>query len=548
MTMMTTSRQSVTEGLDQLLHGGFLRSSLVGPERPALEVDGATLSYGQLRERATAIAATLQARTPPGGSPLTAVFAHRSTTAFAGTLAALLAGHGYVPLNRRFPSARTQQMLQAADCRALVVDSRSESQLNSILDGIGVSLLVIVPDRADVRDLSARWPTHTILGSGHMESASAWAPTAPPVSRSDSIAYLLFTSGSTGTPKGVMVTHRNVSHFVATVVDRYGVTAEDRFSQMFDATFDLSVFDMFAAWSRGACVCCPSEHALLNPDKFIRESKLTIWFSVPSVAVFMKRFGVLKPGRYPSLRWSLFCGEPLPVDVARAWAHAAPQSILENMYGPTEVTVACSTYRWDAQHSPAESTDGIVPIGFPLPGMEALVVDETLHEVAPGFVGELLMSGPQVTSGYWRNDEATARSYVRPAGRNTVFYRTGDRVRRPLGEGPLTFIGRTDDQVKVLGYRVELGEVEAKLREEPGIASAAAVAWPLTSTGAGGVVAFVTGADIDSSVVRTNLQARLPSYAVPRAIHVLTELPRNVNGKVDRHALLRLLSDARSEC
>lgn len=547
MTIVSTPRRHLNKDkdLEQFLHDGFLQSSQLTPGRAALEVNGETWSYGQLRDQAAAIAATLQQRTPAGGPPLTAVFAHRSATAFAGSLAALLSGHGYVPLNRTFPTIRTRWMLRTAGCRSLIVDSSSEAQLDSILDGADASLLVIVPDSHDVRGLAARWPEHTIVGADDLESAGSWTPSE---SSPDAIAYLLFTSGSTGTPKGVMVTHGNVSHFVAAVAERYGVTAEDRFSQMFDATFDLSVFDMFAAWSRGACVCCPSGHALLNPDKFIRESKLTIWFSVPSVAVFMKRFGVLKPGRYPSLRWSLFCGEPLPVDVACAWANAAPQSVLENMYGPTEVTVACSTYRWDAQHSPAESTDGIVPIGFPLPGMEALVVDETLREVAPGGGGELLMSGPQVTSGYWRNDEATARSYVRPAGRNTVFYRTGDRVRRPLGEGPLTFIGRTDDQVKVLGYRVELGEVEAKLREEPGIASAAAVAWPLTSTGAGGVVAFVTGADIDSAVVRTNLQARLPSYAVPRAIHVLTELPQNVNGKVDRHALLRLLSDARSEC
>jgi non-ribosomal peptide synthetase component F len=377
-----------------LIHEAFLQSWLLGPQRPALEVEGQSWTYQRLYREAASLAATLQKRTPVGGSPLTAVFAHRSATAFAGTLAALLAGGGYVPLNRTFPSARSRWMLGRADCRALVVDSASEAQLESLLEGIGTPLLVILPHRETTDELARRWPMHTIVGRRELEPADSFVPMATPT---ESAAYLLFTSGSTGTPKGVAVSHANASHFVATAAARYGVSPEDRLSQMFDATFDLSVFDMFVAWSRGACVCCPSDRVLLNPDKFIRESRLTIWFSVPSVAMFMKRFGVLKPHRYPSLRWSLFCGEPLPADLARTWAAAAPQSTLENLYGPTEVTVACSAYRWQPLDSDRQSSHGIVPIGFPFPEMEALVVDEMLHEVAPGAIGELVMVGPQVT-------------------------------------------------------------------------------------------------------------------------------------------------------
>ena len=142
------------------------------------------------------------------------------------------------------------------------------------------------------------------------------------------------------------------------MVDRYGINAGDRFSQMFDTTFDLSVFDMFVAWSQGACVCCPSRKTLLNPDVFVREKDLTVWFSVPSLGMLMDRFGALKAGRYPSLRWSLFCGEQLPVDLATHWAAAAPESILENLYGPTELTVACSVYRWDQAALPRRITHG----------------------------------------------------------------------------------------------------------------------------------------------------------------------------------------------
>ena len=161
--------------------------------------------------------------------------------------------------------------------------------------------------------------------------------------------------------------------------------------------------------------------------------------------------------------------------------------------------------------------------------------------MAPGATGELLMSGPQVTPGYWRNSNATARSYVELRDRPGLFYRTGDRVRRPTAGGPMTYVGRIDHQIKVLGFRVELGEVEATLRGEPGVEAAVALDWPLTASGAGGIVAFVTGTEIDPVAIRANLARKLQRYAIPQAIHVLPELPTNANGKIDRQALLRRL-------
>ncbi len=173
--------------------------------------------------------------------------------------------------------------------------------------------------------------------------------------------------------------------------------------------------------------------------------------------------------------------------------------------------------------------------------MEPVVTDEELREVAPGATGELLMSGPQVTAGYWHNPDATSRSYVSLPGRQGIFYRTGDRVCKSIGDGPMTYVGRVDHQIKVLGFRVELGEVEAKLREEPGVEAAVALPWPVTVTGASGIVAFVTGSQIDPAAVRANLKRKLQGYAVPHAVHVLPELPLNANGKVDRQALARRL-------
>ena len=174
--------------------------------------------------------------------------------------------------------------------------------------------------------------------------------------------------------------------------------------------------------------------------------------------------------------------------------------------------------------------------------MEARIVNDDLSEVMPGSIGELLMTGPQLTPGYWKNPAATERG-VRTGSReaDAVFYRTGDRVRRPIGEEPMTFHGRVDHQVKVRGHRVELGEVESTLLEAPGVESAVALGWPTTAAGAAGIAAFVTGSDVDVPAVRVSIQSKLQTYAVPQTIRVLPDLPHNPNGKVDRQALLKLL-------
>jgi len=524
--------------LQKGLWSGFTRSAESFPERRAVVVGGKSLLYRELREIATRIAATIQAYPEFSGTPLTAVFAYRSATAFAGILGSLLAGNGYVPLNRTFPVERTQLMFERSECRSIIVDSGSLPQLDDLLGGVREPLLVILPDISDVGSYRELWPRDIFIGQDDLTASSAWRePTVCP----DAVAYLLFTSGSTGIPKGVMVAHRNVVSFIEYVAERYQITEQDRLSQMFDMTFDLSVFDMFVAWERGACVCCPSQRTIIKPDKFIQDIELTVWFSVPSTAVFMKQLGLLKPGRFSSLRWSLFCGEPLPVSSAQAWLEAAPNATLENLYGPTELTIACTLYRWDSVRSRGESELGIVPIGCPFPGMNVLVVDDELNEVRPGQEGELLMSGPQMSLGYWKDPERTAASFVVPPGAREVFYRTGDRVRRPLGNGPLVHLGRVDFQVKVLGHRVELGEVEAVVRETSGIDGVVAVGWPATLSGCAGVEVFIEGEAKDLEGLSTAIASKLPDYMAPRRLHFMSELPRNVNYKFDRKALLRML-------
>jgi amino acid adenylation domain-containing protein len=497
------------------LVSGFLRSAERFPARPALAVAGEEITYRDLRARSVAVATALTASDSGDGPPLTAVFGSRSIGSFAAILGALLRGHGYVPLNPRYPAARNREILERARCRAIVVDLSSGEAVQELLSGL-------------------REPPRMVLAEDDEQTDRTFDPVE---AQPDDPAYLLFTSGSTGRPKGVVVTHANVRAFLDAIAERYSLDEHERLSQLFDLTFDLSAFDMFVAWESGACVCCPAETQLLRPADFVRDAALTVWFSVPSVGMFMERFGALGPGAFPDLRLSVFCGEALPAELATRWAAAAPSAVVDNLYGPTEATIACTAHRWDS--SSHAGANGLVPIGRPMGATMTSVVDESLHAVEPGQPGQLVVGGPQVVAGYLDDEAATARAFVTVPGFGRG-YLTGDRVVEPAPGAPLEYLGRMDNQIKVLGHRVELEEVEAILREEAG-AEAVAVGWPRTASGAAGIVAFVAAGSFDPVTLRRALGARLPDYMVPREFRLVHELPLNANGKRDRNALMALL-------
>jgi len=332
------------------------------------------------------------------------------------------------------------------------------------------------------------------------------------------------------------VTHANVQHFLDVMARRYQIRPEDRFSQTFDQTFDPSIFDVFLAWNGGACVCAMQPLDLIAPTRFVAHHGLTVWFSVPSLPALMRKKGTLASGAFPTLRWNLFCGEPLPCKTAEAWQAAAPHSTVENLYGPTELTITCFAYSWEPQSSPQ--------LCRPNEGLTALIVDEQLNPVPFGADGELLVAGPQTAPGYWFDDKRTAERFV-TLPYNEVpglrFYRTGDRVRKLPG-GDYAFLGRADHQIKVLGHRVELGEIEAVLCRNEGVTQAVALGWPMAEGTAEGVVAFVCGGDVDTHRILMRAREKLPDYMAPRQICALDEMPLNANGKTDRKALLDRLT------
>jgi amino acid adenylation domain-containing protein len=522
---------------------GFLRSASTRPDGVALVTDEGELTYSELHERARAIATTLDRES---AGDLCAILGVATHSVFASILGTLISGRGYVPLKPAFPTARTSYMIEASGVNFIMVDANGEAALAKVAGDIARGTNVLLPHAEvdQLAELKNSYPHLRLLGKSDLSDGSDF--TGSYRAEGDP-AYLMFTSGSTGNPKGVLVAQRNVVSFVDTIVDMYEFSAEDRFSQMFDLTFDLSAYDMFVCWETGASLWVVPPKSRMAPAAFIKKSELTVWFSVPAVAGFMKQLYMLKQGNFPSLRYSLFCGEPLPAAVAAAWQEAAPKSELHNLYGPTELTIACASHHWDSISSPEKSLNGVVPIGRIYQGLECGIVDAGMSRVPTGEAGELCVRGPQTTPGYWQRPDLTEEQFVAmPWADDTDnrWYRTGDVVKE-LEDGEMVFIGRVDNQVKILGYRVELGEIEARLREHGETDFAIAVPWPVgpDGTGASGVVACLAGAKPDDQAIIDACKSSLPEYMVPTRIFRVEQMPLNVNGKIDRNALKALVEE-----
>ena len=520
------------------LISGFFRSLRANPASPSLELGDGVLSYDQLWNYAGKITACLNANLDPT-EDVVAILASRSVAAYGGILGILGSGRGYCPLNPKFPLERTLVMLKASGCKTLVVGEECAAGLESLLPYLDKPLTVIVPDPGWQPNGGSQ-VRHRVVSA--RELAKVAEPSEPTV-RGDATAYLLFTSGSTGVPKGVAVSQSNAVAYMEYAAKRFAFHSGDRCSQNFDLTFDLSVHDLFTCWDAGATLC-PYTEQTLTPATLVEEKELTCWFSVPSVAMFASKVGLLQPGAFPTLRWSLFCGEALSSSLADAWQQAASNSILENLYGPTEATIAITWYRWDAATSPAECVRGLVPIGWPFDGQQVCAVNQSLEPVPTGESGELCLGGSQVTRGYLNDPEKTAKSFVRLAHTgDQIWYRTGDLVRQDE-RGCLFYLGRRDFQVKISGYRVELQEIDLVLRQAAKTELAVAIPWPLSEGSASGIVGVVSGSDpsLDSQII-TACEDRLPRYMVPTRIYHFPQIPLNVNGKIDRGKITEMLGN-----
>lgn len=490
--------------------------------REALTVNGQSWAYWELLCAASFLGTALPSATAGSMAPATAVMADRQPSSYVGILAALLRGHTYVPINVNHPVSRNAQALRRSGARQVICGQGALPHLREIFEA-----QPDLRDRVRVIQCPDEKSGFPLRFGGGAEFAAV--PT-------DALAYILFTSGSTGEPKGVGVSHGNLTGYLDAVRSIMDLSSQDRCSQTFELTFDLSVHDLLVTWTHGAHLIVPQSCDLASPADFIRDERITCWFSVPTLAYQMQLQGRLNGGEFPALRWSIFCGEALPLALAHRWAAAAPGSRVENWYGPTEATIACARFNLadgvDAKTAPNDLT----PIGRAFPGMTLMVAGDDLKELPVGEVGELLLSGRQVANGYLNDPERNARSFVTSNELPEVHYRTGDRAVADAA-GNIWFLGRVDDQVKIRGFRVELGAIETVVRRAaPGI-NAVALSWPPGAVSGATVVVALEAATADHRAILELARKELPDYMVPSRIACIPRFPTNASGKADRKAI-----------
>jgi amino acid adenylation domain-containing protein len=503
------------------------------PEARALVFADETVTYAQLEERANRLGRLLKAEGCGKGDRV-ALFVPKGIPAVVAMLGSLKAGCVYVPIDLASPPARVQRIFDACDPTAVIVAPEGFRLLSDCI-GDGPRPFGVISTRSpdEVGNPLHVNATFSDLGSfaaDHLEAETSDVD----------LAHLLFTSGSTGTPKGVMITHHNVVTFVDWATRYFQTSAGDQVSGHPPLHFDLSTFDIFGSLSRGATLhLVPKQLNLLAPKlaQWMRDSRLTQWFSVPSILTYMAKFDVVGHDDFPDMQRLLWCGEVLPTPTLIYWMERLPHVSFTNLYGPTEATIASSYYR--VPSVPADEREDI-PLGSPCGGEALMVLDEDLSQVPAGDLGEICIRGVGLSPGYWRDAEKTAKAFVPdPEDPTRRIYRTGD-LGRVDENGLFRYVGRKDSQIKSRGYRIELGEIEAALNSL-GCLRESAVVGVETGGFEGTMIccAYVPDGseELSPPTLRRQLSSLVPSYMLPARWHRYDRLPKNANGKIDRRKI-----------
>ncbi|MEA2693633.1 MAG: hypothetical protein QOJ16_3020, partial [Acidobacteriota bacterium] len=503
-------------GVERCLHELFEAQARQRPGAVALVADERALSYGELDRRAERLADLLVAG-GVGPERRVGIYLARSAELLVAILGVLKAGAAYVPIDPANPRERV--LFQLADARVpvLVSDWRLAGELRQPLAEQGTRVLCL-DEPEDVGPVPV-----ALLRPSPGEA---------------SLAYVIYTSGSTGTPNGVLVPHRGAVNLVRQAGGLYGVGPESRVLQIASPGFDASVLEIFLALGSGGSLCLAREEERLTPAAL---AATLVRQGVTTAVLTPSLLSVLSERSLGAVSAISVGGEACSGDLAARWATGGRR--LLNCYGPTEAAIFATVDLCGGEGAAP-------PIGRPVAGVVAHVVDARLSPVALGVAGELVIGGLGLARGYLDRPARTAERFVpdpwsgRPGSR---LYRTGDLTRHRI-DGRLEFLGRIDDQVKLRGFRVELGEIEVALASYPGVAAAVVLA-PADGRGERRLVAYVSADSADPAGtpatpsiadLRGFLAARLPAYMVPAEIHFLAALPVTTGGKVDRGALARL--------
>lgn len=515
--------------MTHLLQGYLNNSALSFADSTAVVDHGKRYTYRTLSESVASLAKLLDNRNPNKG--LIGIYLPKSFDAIVAQFAALEANIPYTPFD--------------------VLNSPPE-RIWSIISNYNISSVIttrqVWEKFIQQRGATGRPPSSLHIDTIFMEDAPAQQPVSSDTYRLSTrteldLAFVLFTSGSTGVPKGVQINHRNALTFTEWALSYFKIAPQTRFASVASFSFDLSIFDIFVSVATGGELHLMSPHLFANPRglvKWIQDSKVEIWYSVPSVWVAVLKYATVGQTDLASLRKILFAGEVFPPAQLMKLFALCPEASFFNLYGPTESNV-CTCYE-----VPKKVMQVPPPIGLPCDNYEVLVLDDKLQETDADQIGEIMIYGPGVTAGYYRNKDATTEVFV-PSPflrhRGGELYRTGDLARRDAS-GLISYVGRRDHMVKVAGYRVEILDVENAISKCAEVAEAAAVTYELDDLAVSslGVLAVPAAALRDpkenaGALIKTILTSTtelLPTYMVPTKVFLVESLPRNENGKLDR--------------
>ena len=481
------------------------------PDRNAFFIDNAFYTYRQFAERIASIRYGIQATA--SDEQIWALAIHDDIDTYASIFALWMEGKAYVPLHPNQPLERNLNIIAQVGLHN-VLDSQHKSPFE--IEGTEFALHYTNDVHFAVSDLNAPMLTQWVEAS------------------EDDLAYILFTSGSTGVPKGVQLTRRNIAAFMEsfwqTGID---ITPDDRCMQVFDLTFDVSVQSYLVALTRGACVYTVpyGQVKYLYAASLIQEHGITFGAMAPSMLTYLRPY--FEEFDASSMKACILTAEACPVDLMEAWYGCAKNTEIYDFYGPTEATIYCTYYKL-TRGGENLSLNGIISIGKPLANVQAIIIREDGNLVEGQEKGELCVAGDQVTPGYWKNEEKNASSFfVRDGAR---YYHTGDLCYWHES-GNIMYSGRIDQQAKIQGFRVELGEIEHHARtfyqnERRVIAIAFQNAQNLTE-----IALFVEAKQEDSKELIAYLRSKMPSYMIPSRIIYEPSFPLNKSEKVDRNAL-----------
>lgn len=509
------------------------------PHKASVVCGSEKITYGELDEITTKLAVVLRENGVKRGDRV-GIYLNKSISSVVGINAIPKAGAVYVPFDPNAPLSRLSYIVQNSEIRCILTSTKKAGSINKMFpENNPLKVIVLLDDQTspieDVPVKVIRWST--------VKSADCVRTPENSYTEMD-LAYILYTSGSTGVPKGVMISHLNALTFVNWSHDEFGIRTTDNVSSHAPLHFDLSIFDIFTSIKAGATIFLVPEELSIFPRRlinFIKDNRITVWYSVPSILTHMIVHGNMKSHSFPDLRLILFAGEVFPVKYLRELMEIIPDADYFNLYGPTETNV-CTFYQVKQIESDRSKP---VPIGKACNNIEAFALDDNKNLITvPCRVGELYVQGSCVAQGYWGDPEKTEICFIKnflPPGTGKKMYRTGDLVTLDQ-EGNFHLIGRKDHMIKSRGYRIEIGEIETALYNHPGIKEAVVVPIPdelITNR----IKAFLVPLQAGSTTkmeIEKYLAERIPHYMIPEIIEFCETLPKTSTGKIDRTRLLTL--------